>query len=57
MTFLLTLAVLASFALIGGGAWQLSRRPGDRRRAWLMIAAGAVTLFNVWSWSTLPGAG
>lgn len=56
MTILLTLAVLASFALIGGGAWLLARRR-ERRRAWLMVAAGAVTLFNVWSWSTLPGAG
>lgn len=48
-----SVAVLASFALIGGGTWLIAKRR-DRKRGALMIAAAAVTLLNVWSWSTLP---
>jgi len=56
----LSVAVLAALALAGGGVWLLVARR-DRTRAWLMLAAAAVTLFNLWSWSGLadrpaPGA-
>ena len=45
------LAVLASFALIGGGLWLWRR---DRKRALLMLLAAAVTLVNLYSWTTMP---
>lgn len=45
---LVTLAMFAAFALIGTGAWMLIKRVGTRLKAGLMIAAGAVTIFNVW---------
>jgi uncharacterized membrane protein YozB (DUF420 family) len=48
-----SVAVLASFALIGGGVWLIVKGK-DKKRGALMIAAAAVTLLNVWSWSTLP---
>ncbi len=47
------LAVLASFALIGGGLWLWKR---DRKRSLLMLLAAAVTLLNLYSWTTLPQA-
>ena len=53
MNLLLSLAVLASFVLIGGGVWLIAAKR-DRKRGGLMIAAALVTLLNVWSWSTLP---
>lgn len=50
---LLGLAMLAAFALIGTGFWMLAKRVGTKLKAWLMIAAGTVTIFNVYL-STLP---
>jgi hypothetical protein len=50
---ILSLAAIAALALLGGGVWLALRR-GERRRGGLMIAAGLVLLFNVWSWGTLP---
>ncbi len=50
---ILSLAALAALALLGGGLWLALRR-GERRRGGLMVAAGLVLLFNVWSWGTLP---
>jgi hypothetical protein len=52
MTDLLyALAALGAFALALGGLWMWRR---DRKRAVLLLAAAAVTLVNVISWSTLP---
>lgn len=45
------LAMLGALALAAGGLWMWRR---DRRRAVLLLLAAAVTLFNVWSWSSLP---
>ncbi|MBS3960468.1 MAG: hypothetical protein KGZ61_01335 [Sandarakinorhabdus sp.] len=45
------LAALVSFALIGGGLRLWNR---DRKRSLLMLLAAAVTLLNLYSWSTLP---
>jgi hypothetical protein len=45
------LATLGAFALALGGLWMWRR---DRRRAILLLIVAAVTLLNVWSWSTLP---
>ena len=45
---LLSIAVLAAFALIGRGVWLLWRRRGKPLNAWLMIGAGTVLLVNVW---------
>ncbi len=45
---LLSIAVLAAFALIARGVWLLWRRRGKPLNAWLMIGAGAVLLVNVW---------
>lgn len=47
---LFSLAVLAAFALVGGGLWLIfSRR--DRKRGLLMVLAAAVTLGNVLVWT------
>lgn len=50
---MLTLAMLAAFALILGGLWTFRAAGGNRLKAGLMIAAGLVTIFNVWI-NTLP---
>ena len=50
---LTTIAMLAAFALIGGGVWALTRPGISRLKAALMVAAGLVVLFNVWI-NTLP---
>jgi hypothetical protein len=50
----LAIGVLCALALIAAGVYGL-RRPGrDRLRAGLMIAAGLVTLLNVYLFSTMP---
>ena len=51
---LLALAVLASLLLIGAGLNILIRRTDAPQRGWLMLAAGIVTLVNVWLYATLP---
>lgn len=50
---MITLAMLAAFALVLGGLWLLRAPGGNRLKAGLMIAAGLVTVFNVWI-NTLP---
>lgn len=50
---MLTLAMLAAFALMLGGLWLIRAPGGNRLKAGLMIAAGLVTIFNVWI-NTLP---
>lgn len=51
---LLAVAVLASLLLIGAGLNILIRRTDAPKRGWLMLAAGVVTLVNVWLYATLP---
>lgn len=51
----LSLLMLAALALVGGAAY-LWRRPGERKRALLMLLLAAVMLVNVGIW-TLPGPG
>ena len=51
---LLSLGVVAAALLMTFGTRILLRQPDDRRRGWLMIGAGAVTLMNIWLWSTMP---
>jgi hypothetical protein len=52
---LLSIAVLASFALIGGGAWLLIKRK-ETKQSILMLLAAAVLLVNVLIWAApLPG--
>jgi hypothetical protein len=48
---LLSIVVLAIFALVGGGAVTIVRR-GERMRGTLMIVAAAVLLGNllIWTW-------
>jgi hypothetical protein len=48
----LSILVLAAFALVGGAIW-LWRRPSMRRQALLMLALAAIALVNVAIW-TLP---
>jgi hypothetical protein len=43
--------MLGAFALALGGIWMWRR---NRLRAILLLLVAAITLFNVWSWSTLP---
>lgn len=50
---MLTLTMLAAFALVLGGLWLVRAPGGSRLKAGLMIAAGLVTVFNVWI-NTLP---
>ena len=50
VSVLLSIAVLAAFALIGGGLWLLFKR-GERKQAGLMIAAALVLLANVLIWT------
>jgi hypothetical protein len=50
---MLSLAMLAAFALIVAGLWLVRAPGGNRLKAGLMIAAGLVTIFNVWI-NTLP---
>lgn len=50
---LLSLASIAALALLGGGIWLMARRH-EMKRGGLMLLAGLVLLFNVWSWGTLP---
>ncbi len=45
---LLAVAMFAALALIGTGVWMLVKGVGTRLKAGLMIAAGLVTIFNVW---------
>lgn len=51
---LLSLGVLASLLLIGAGLHILVRRADDRKRGWLMLAAGLVTLLNIALYATTP---
>ena len=51
--WLFALAAVASLALIGVGCRGLLRPRGSRVRPGLMVAAGLVTLLNVWL-ATLP---
>jgi hypothetical protein len=53
LPILLTLSVLAAFALMAGGVVLLRRGTGSRLKAGLMIAAGLIALMNVYSFSTL----
>lgn len=46
----LSLAMVASFALAAGGAWQIFRR-GNVRQGLLMLLAAAVFFANVLVWS------
>jgi hypothetical protein len=43
---MLSVAVLAAFALTAGGVWLIAKK-GDRQRGLLMLGAAAVTLANV----------
>ena len=51
---MLGVAVLASLLLMGAGLNILLRRTDTPKRGWLMLAAGAVTLLNVWLYATTP---
>jgi hypothetical protein len=45
----LSIAMLAAFALVWGGAWLIAKRR-DRKRGILMIVAAAVLIGNVLIW-------
>jgi hypothetical protein len=47
---LLSLTVLASFALAGGGLWLMLKRR-DRKKGVLMLVAALVLLGNVLVWA------
>ena len=42
------LAALVALVLIGVGAWALAARRGPPLKPALMVAAGVVTLVNIW---------
>ena len=47
---LLSIAILAAFALIGGGAWLFVKR-GEKKQGALMILAALVLFANVLIWT------
>jgi hypothetical protein len=47
---LFSIAVLAAFALVGGGAWFIVKR-GETKQGTLMILASLVLLANVLIWA------
>jgi hypothetical protein len=44
----LSLAIVAAFAIGGGGLYILLKRPAERRRGLLMVLVAAITIANVW---------
>jgi hypothetical protein len=46
----LSLAMIAAFALTGGGAWLLIKR-NERKQGLLMLVAAAVLFANVLIWT------
>lgn len=52
----LSLVVLLSFLLIGGGGYLALRHPAERRRGVLMVVAGLVILGNVYLLARPSGA-
>jgi hypothetical protein len=49
-SFLLSIAILAAFALLGGGLWLIVRK-GERKQGGLMVAAALVLFANVLIWT------
>lgn len=56
LSAVLSILVLAAFALIGGALW-LWRRPGMRRQALLMLVLAAIAVMNVAIWTVPDGRG
>jgi uncharacterized membrane protein len=52
LSTVLSVLVLATFALVGGALW-LWNRPGMRRQAMLMLVLAGIAVVNVAIW-TLP---
>ena len=52
----LSILVLAAFALVGGATW-LWQRPGMRRQALLMLVLAAIAIANVAIWTVPDGEG
>jgi hypothetical protein len=50
VSFLLSIAVFAAFALVAGGVWLLVRK-GERKQGALMILAALVLFANVLIWT------
>lgn len=48
--FILSLAMLAAFALFAGGGWLIANKR-DARKGLLMLIAAAVLVFNVAIWT------
>ena len=53
---LLSIAVLAAFALAAGGIWLLARKR-ERKQGLLMLGAAIVLFLNVLIWALPPPAG
>lgn len=45
---------IAAIGLVIGGGRMLRVPTADRRKAWLMVIAGALTGLNVYLWATMP---
>ena len=56
LSVVLSIVMLAMFALIAGAAW-LWRKPGMRKQALLMLAMAAIALVNVAIWTVPDGQG
>ena len=49
---ILSILMLAGFALGAGGVYLIAKRPESRKQGWLMIVAALVMFGNVtiWAW-------
>ena len=56
MSAVLSILVLATFALIGGAMW-LWNKPGMRSKAMLMLVLAAIAVVNVAIWTLPDGEG
>jgi hypothetical protein len=56
LSTVLSVLVLAAFALVGGAIW-LWRKPGMRRQALLMLVLAGIAVVNVAIWTLPDSAG
>ena len=56
LSTVLSILVLATFALVGGAIW-LWQKPGMRRQAMLMLVLAGIAIVNIGIWTLPDGEG